>query len=59
MGDSGGSLTRVNNDGETVLLGNVCWGHGRCDMKGYTAIQEMLNLMSINELGTMKNLDMK
>ena len=38
MGDSGGPLTRVNSNGETVLLGNVSWGHSKCGLKGYPAV---------------------
>ena len=34
MGDSGGPLT-VQEDGETRLLGNVSWGHSKCNVDGY------------------------
>ena len=49
MGDSGGPLTRVNKNGETVLLGNVSWGHGRCDLRGYPAIYSRNAEPSVNQ----------
>ena len=34
MGDSGGPLT-TEEDGEQKLLGNVSWGHSKCNVNGY------------------------
>ena len=34
MGDSGGPLTVKEGD-ETKLLGNVSWGHSKCDVDGF------------------------
>merc|ERR1719219_2993377 len=37
MGDSGGPLT-VREGGEDKLLGNVSWGHSKCDINGYPGV---------------------
>ena len=49
MGDSGGPLTRVNKDGETVLLGNYSWGHSRCDLKGFPGVYSRNAEPSVNQ----------